>query len=49
MSSGQWKRHDGFNPIQIKDGKIVRLSKDGRIREVLGVYGEYKGKKKEKQ
>jgi hypothetical protein len=38
MSSGQFKRHDGFNPIQIKDKKIVRLGKDGKIREVLDTW-----------
>jgi len=42
MSSGSFKRHDRFNPIQIKNGMVVRLSKDGNIREVLGKYGEYK-------
>ena len=42
MSSGQYKRHDGFNQIQIKSGMVVRLGKDGRIRETLGKYGEYK-------
>jgi len=42
MSSGQYKRHDGFNPIQIKNGMIVRVSKDGRIRQILGKKGEYK-------
>ena len=41
-SSGSFKRHDRFNPIQIKNGMVVRLSKDGNIREVLGKYGEYK-------
>lgn len=45
MSSGQHKRHDGFNPVQIKDGYIVRLRKDGRIKAILGKYGEY-GKEK---
>lgn len=45
MSSGQYKRHDGFNPIQIKNGMVVRLGKDGRIRETLGKYGVYSGKK----
>ena len=38
MSSGKYKRHDGFNPIQIKDGRIVRLRKDGRIKADLGSY-----------
>jgi hypothetical protein len=45
MSSGQYKRHDGFNPIQIKNGMIVRLRKDGTVKTVLGKYGEY-GKEK---
>jgi hypothetical protein len=45
MSSGQYKRHDGFNPIQIKNGMIVRLRKDGTVKAVLGKYGEY-GKEK---
>ena len=45
MSSGQLKRHDGFNPVQIKNGMIVRLRKDGSIKTVLGKYGEY-GKEK---
>jgi hypothetical protein len=45
MSSGQLKRHDGFNPIQIKNGMIVRLRKDGTVKTVLGKYGEY-GKEK---
>lgn len=42
MSSGQYKPHYGFNPIQIKNGMIVRVRKDGRIQSVLGKYGEYK-------
>lgn len=45
MSSGQYKKHYGFNPVQIKDGLVVRLNKNGTIREVLGKYGEY-GKNK---
>lgn len=47
MSSGQYKTHRGFNPIQIKDGNIVRLRKDGTVKSVLGKYKEYKknGKK----
>ena len=40
-SSGSYKRHDSFNPVQIKDGMIVRLRKDGTIKAVLGKYGEY--------
>jgi hypothetical protein len=46
MSSGKFKRHDKFNPIQIKDGMIVRLRKDGTIKAVLGKFGEYKKDKK---
>ena len=44
MSSGKYKPHRKFNPIQIKDGYVVRLRKDGRVKAVLGKYGEY-GKK----
>ena len=36
MSSGQLKRHDGFNSIQIKNGMIVKLNKDGSTRHVIG-------------
>ena len=35
MSSGQRKVHHGFNPVQIKDGWIVRLYKDGRIKSKI--------------
>jgi hypothetical protein len=45
VSSGKFKPHRGFNPIQIKNGMVVRLRKDGTIRAVLGKYGEY-GKQK---
>ena len=38
MSGGQFKRHDGFNKMQIKKGRIVMLRKDGRIKEDLGPY-----------
>ena len=41
MSSGQHKTHHGFNSVQIKDGKVVRLNKNGTVRAVLGKYGEY--------
>ncbi len=41
MSSGQIKRHDGFNPVQIKNGMIVRLRKDGTIKAVLGKHGRF--------
>jgi len=42
MSSGKYKSKHSFNPIQIKDGMIVRLHKDGRIQSILGKVGEYK-------
>jgi hypothetical protein len=44
MSSGKHKPHRKFNPIQIKDGYVVRLRKDGSVKAILGKYGEY-GKK----
>ncbi len=46
MSSGQYKPSRKFNPIQIKDGNVVRLRKDGTIKAVLGKYGEYNKKNK---
>jgi len=42
MSSGKYKRHDGFNPVQIKNGMVVRLRKDGTVKAVLGKLEEYK-------
>ena len=41
MSTGRYKPHRGFNPIQIKNGMVVRLRKDGTVKAVLGKYGEY--------
>jgi hypothetical protein len=41
MSSGQYKTHRGFNPMQIKNGMVVRLNKNGTIRAVLGKVSEY--------
>jgi len=38
MSSGQYKPHYGFNNTQIKNGKIVRLRKDGSIKAILDEY-----------
>jgi hypothetical protein len=46
MSSGQYKPSRKFNPVQIKNGNIVRLRKDGTIKAVLGKYGEYSKKNK---
>ncbi len=42
MSSGKFNRHDSFNTVQIKNGMIVRLNKNGTVRAILGKYGEYK-------
>ena len=41
MSTGKYKPHRGFNPIQIKNGMVVRFRKDGTVKAVLGKYGEY--------
>ena len=41
MSSGKYKQHHAFNDVQIKDGMVVRLNKNGTIRAILGKYGEY--------
>lgn len=38
MSSGKFKRHDSFNKTVIKEGKIVRLRKDGTIKAILDEY-----------
>jgi len=45
MSSGKLKRHDGFNPVQIKDGKVVRLNKNGTVRSILGAVKDMRKKK----
>jgi len=37
-SSGSYFKNSPFNSIQIKDGKIVRLRKDGTIKAELGPY-----------
>ena len=46
MSSGKYKMHRKFNPVQIKNGMVVRLNKNGTVRAVLGKYGE-SGKEKQ--
>ena len=43
MSSGKFRRYDSFNSTVIKDGKIVRLRKDGTVKAILD---EYKPKHK---
>lgn len=46
--SAKFKRASKFNPIQIKDGHIVRLRKDGRIAAVLDTWPTSNNKKKDK-
>jgi len=41
------KKSHAFNATQIKDGKIVRMNKNGTIKSILGDY-EVKHIKKEK-
>jgi hypothetical protein len=38
MSSGKGKGSYPFNPTQIKNGKIVRLRKDGTVKAILDDY-----------
>ena len=37
-SSASYYSNHGFNPMQIKNGRIVRLRKDGSIKADLGPY-----------
>ncbi len=37
------KKSTAFNPTQIKNGRIVRLRKDGSIKTDLGPYPKIKG------
>ena len=46
MSSGKYRRHDGHNPVQIKDGKVVRLRKNGTVKAILGTLADMKRNKK---
>jgi len=41
-SSGSYFKDHGFNPLQIKNGRIVRLRKDGSIKADLGPYPKIK-------
>jgi hypothetical protein len=34
MSSGQYRHHYGFNKSIIKDGMIVRLEKNGKVKSI---------------
>ena len=38
MSSGKRSNKHPFNPTQIKNGRIVRLRKDGTVKADLGPY-----------
>ena len=38
MTKGSAKSKHPFNPMQIRDGWIVRLYKDGRIKERIEKY-----------
>ncbi|MFZ9740621.1 MAG: hypothetical protein ACO3DP_01375 [Candidatus Nanopelagicaceae bacterium] len=44
MSSGKLKVRRPFNKTQIKNGRIVRLRKDGTIKADLGPYPKEAGK-----
>ena len=37
-SSGSYHKDHGFNPVQIKDGWIVRLRKDGTVKQKVEKY-----------
>ena len=37
-SSASFFKNHAFNPLQIKNGRIVRLRKDGSIKADLGPY-----------
>ena len=41
-SSGSYFKNHGFNSLQIKNGRIVRLRKDGSIKADLGPYPKTK-------
>jgi hypothetical protein len=41
-SSGSYFKDHGFNPLQIKDGRIVRLRKNGTVKADLGPYPKIK-------
>lgn len=45
MSSGKLKKKHPFNPVQIKDGKVVRLNKNGTVRSILGTLKDMRKKK----
>ena len=41
-SSGSYYSNHSFNPIQIKEGRIVRIRKDGTVKADLGPYPKIK-------
>jgi hypothetical protein len=41
-SSASFFKNHAFNPLQIKNGRIVRLRKDGSIKADLGQYPKEK-------
>jgi hypothetical protein len=41
-SSGSYFKNHGFNSLQIKNSRIVRLRKDGSIKADLGPYPKTK-------
>jgi hypothetical protein len=41
-SSGSYFKNNAFNSLQIKNGRIVRLRKDGTIKADLGPYPKIK-------
>jgi len=47
MSSGKRSNKHPFNPTQIKNGRIVRLRKDGTVKADLGPYNTKQKKEKE--
>jgi hypothetical protein len=41
------KKSGSFNATQIKDGKIVRMNKNGTVKSILGPYEVKHSKKQE--
>jgi hypothetical protein len=41
-SSASFFKNHAFNPLQIKNGRIVRLRKDGSVKADLGPYAKIK-------
>jgi hypothetical protein len=41
-SSASFFKNHAFNPLQIKNGRIVRLRKDGTVKADLGPYPKTK-------